>query len=141
MPAGPLALEEQPHDPDDAAQAGFYGGVFGYRHLQPKIRADVLAEVNYVAEMCGGESVEDSGLDDYGGSPFLQGRPRDGCPDSGCPNHARPASLRTRAIFDAAPDELDEFARSLWGSKGGDLQIIYQMCPLCSAIMTSNQCD
>lgn len=68
----------------------------------------------------------------------LQPRPpAEDCPAPGCPNHGRGSSLRTLAIFQEGRPE----ARDLWGLNCGSLQIVYQICPICSAIRTTNQSD
>ncbi len=51
--------------------------------------------------------------------------------------HERAGGLRTIGIFREEPARV----RGLWGPNCGSLQIIYQICPECGAIRTSNQCD
>ena len=93
-----------------------------------------------------GEEIFDPSFSDYetpeeylregNGLPFVQGKPTDDCPDPACPNHGRERSLRILAIF----EEEAERVRLLWGPNCGSLQILYQVCPLCHAIRTTNQC-
>jgi hypothetical protein len=68
--------------------------------------------------------------------PFEQAIPDEDCPDPACGNHGQRRSLRTLAIF----EEDERNVRALWGPNCGSLQIIYQVCPKCGAIRTTNQC-
>jgi hypothetical protein len=137
LPARPVAIEEGTYDPDKVRDGLFYAGVFGYGALSPKQYARLLRHVEKegLPDLFGWESAEDY-LNEGNPLPFVQGRPADDCPDSGCANHGRESSLRTFAIF----QEGEEEARGLWGRNCGSLQIIYQVCPECAAIRTSNQC-
>ena len=137
LPAQPVALEPGTYDPAKIEDALFYAGVFGYGALSPAqlgalrrhVETDLLPNQDYSYETA------EEYLEDGNGLPFVQGRPNDDCPDPACGNHGHASSLRTFAIFEDT-ERVDE----LWGPSCGSLQIIYQVCPLCSAIRTSNQC-
>ena len=45
-------------------------------------------------------------------------------------------ALRPFALF----QEADRTAKELWGPNSENLQIIWQVCPACSAILATNQC-
>lgn len=133
----PIAIEEGTYDPSKVQDALFYAGVFGYGALSPKQYAKLIryVEEQNLPELFGWESAE-AYLEEGHASPFAQGRPTDDCSDPDCPNHGKRSSLRPFAIFQEERRE----ARNLWGPNGENLQIIYQVCPECAAIHTSNQC-
>lgn len=139
LPAQPVALQPGTYDPAKIEDALSYAGVFGYEALsaaqlgalQRYVETDLLPDQIYSYETA------EEYLEDGNGLPFVQGRPNDDCPDPACGNHGIASSLRTFAIFE---EEETERVRELWGPNCGGLQIIYQVCPLCSAIRTSNQC-
>ena len=135
--ARPIAFEEAFYDPSKVKHGLFFAGVFGYEALSPKQCAKLVRHVEKegLHELYGWESAE-AYLEEGNGLPFVQGRPVDDCPDPSCTNHGREASLQTFAIF----QEDDKEFRKLWGPNGENLQIIYQACPACGAIRTSNQC-
>jgi hypothetical protein len=137
LPVQPVALEETAYDPDKVEHGLFYAGVFGYRALSPEQYARLVrhVETEDLPDLFGWESAE-AYLEEGNSLPFVQGRPVDDCPDPRCGNHGRASSLRIFAIFQEAEQE----ARTLWGPNGENLQIIYQVCPKCAAIRTSNQC-
>jgi hypothetical protein len=137
LPVIPVRFAEGSYDPAKVEDGLFYAGVFGYDALSPRQYARLVRRVEKegVPELLGWESV-DAYLKEGNGSPFVQGRPVDDCPDPACANHGREGSLRPFAIFREEPKEY----RKLWGPHGGNLQIIYQVCPACAAILTSNQC-
>jgi hypothetical protein len=133
----PVTLTEGSYDPGKVSDGLFYAGVFGYGALSASQYAELVRHVEEegLPEMLGWESAE-AFLEEGNGSPFVQGRPEDGCPDPACSNHVRKASLRPFAIF----QEDERLYRKLWGTSCDNLQIIYQVCPECAAIRTCNQC-
>lgn len=137
LPVQPVALTEGLYDPGMVEDGLSYAGVFGYGALSPEQYARLIRHVEKKGwpELFGWESAE-AYLEEGNGLPFLQGRPVDDCPDPSCVNHGRASSLRTVAIFEEEPTKI----RELWGPNCGGLQIIYQVCPECAAIRTSNQC-
>jgi hypothetical protein len=137
LPAQPVALEEGTYDPGKVEDGLLYAGVFGYGALSPKQYAKLVRHVKKkgLPELFGRDSAE-AYLEEGNVSPFVQGRPVDDCPDPSCANHGREASLRTFALF----HEDQEHVRKLWGPHCENLQIIYQVCPECTAIRTTNQC-
>ena len=114
-----------------------YAGVFGYGALSAKQYAKLVryVERKQLHDLFAWESAE-AYLEEGNGLPFVQGPPDDDCPDPACANHGRNSSLRTFAIFQEGQKEV----RKLWGPNCGSLQIIYQVCPECAAVRTSNQC-
>jgi hypothetical protein len=139
LPAQPLDLFEVSYDPADPKEALFYGGVFGFDALTKKQFAKVVRFVTdegWFNPECGeGETVEDY-LRQGAGGPFVQGPPDDGCPDPACRLYNKTAALRPFALF----QEDDRSAEELWGPYGENLQIIWQTCPSCGAILVTNQC-
>ena len=138
LPVRPIAIEEGTYDPAAIEDGLHYGGVFGYGALSAEQYARLVhrVEEDNLADLFGYDSAE-AYLQEGNGLPFVQGPPASDCPDPECDNHGRASSLRTFAIFEE--DEDDEI-RNLWGPDCGGLQIIYQVCPACAAIRTTNQC-
>ncbi len=133
----PLLLEKSSYDPGDPDDVLFYAGVFGYDTLttdQFTALARHVENNGLPDDGYGWESGEEY-LQDGNCLPFAQGRPVEGCPDPGCANYCRASSLRTFAIFQENRAE----ARSLWGPDCGSLQIVYEICPLCLVVRTTNQ--
>jgi hypothetical protein len=138
LPAQTLALAEARYDPGNPSDALRNAGIFGYEALTPDQYAELVRYVireGYDPDIFGWESPQDY-LQEGNSLPFVQGRPDDDCPEPACANHGRKGSLRVFAIF----EEENKYARGLWGPHCDNLQIIYQICPLCGAIHTSNQC-
>jgi hypothetical protein len=139
LPARALAMKEEPYNPRRTTDALVYAGIFGYDHLNP-------SQFSKLARFIEKRGFWDPNDSDYESAerylregnpwPFVQGPPECACPEPKCPNHGRPSSLRTFAIF----EEEEQHVRKLWGPDCGSLQIIYQVCPECSAIVTCNQC-
>jgi hypothetical protein len=137
LPTRPVVLAEERYDPGRAEDALFYAGVFGYEALSREQfdRLVQRVETDGLHEGSAWETAEEY-VREGNGLPFVQGPPANGCPDLRCANHGRKHALRTFAIFQEGEAE----ARWLWGPNCGSLQIIYQVCPRCSAILTTNQC-
>jgi hypothetical protein len=136
LPVRPVALVEVGYDPQSVTDVLGCGAVFGYDHVSPAVRAQAGQEAFATAELYGADvSGPDEALAGIA-SPFTQGRPVEDCPDRGCANHGRPSSLRTLAIF----EEGRPGYRELWGPSCDDLQIAWQICPLCGAVQATNQC-
>ena len=137
LPVRPVAIEEGIYDPNVIEDGLSYAGVFGYGALSAEQYARLLRRVEEddLADLFGYESAE-AYLQEGNGQPFVQGPPVEDCPDPECVNHGRASSLRTFAIFEEEDDEI----RALWGANCGGLQIIYQVCPVCAVIRTTNQC-
>jgi hypothetical protein len=137
LPIRPVDLVEEPYDPDSALDCLYYAGVFGYEHLS---REQFDRMVRQVGEDGLHEGTDWETAEEYvrkgNGLPFAQWPPADDCPDPACGNHGRMGSMRTLAIFQEGEAE----TRRLWGPDCGSLQIIYQVCPLCSSVLTTNQC-
>jgi hypothetical protein len=136
LPVQPVAITEGAYDPNKVEDALRHAGVFGYRALSSKQYAKLVRHVErkQLHELFAWESAEEY-LQEGNPLPFVQGPPDDDCPDPACANHGRKSSLRTFAIFQEGIKE----TRKLWGPYCGSLQIIYQVCPECGAIRTSNQ--
>ncbi|HUE70882.1 MAG TPA: hypothetical protein VMP01_08325 [Pirellulaceae bacterium] len=65
-------------------------------------------------------------------SPFIQQPPDDACPDPSCVNHDQLGSMRILATYSEENEEL-------WNRYGDFLQIIWQYCPRCEALLATNQ--
>jgi hypothetical protein len=72
--------------------------------------------------------------------PFIQGRPKSDCPDRTCKNHGKNGTMSPFAVFEEDGPNYWESVESLWGPHSESLQIIYEYCPRCFAIFTTNQC-
>lgn len=130
-------LVEYEYDPSKPRDALFHAGVFGCDHLtdqqMTKLERFVAAKGLCNPDLNGetpAEFIRDSCW------PYVQGPPHDDCPNPKCRNHRCECSLRTFAVFHESEQRLPK----LWGQNCGDLQIIYQICPRCKAIRTTNQC-
>lgn len=137
LPSQPLVFdEEQTYDPNTLNDLLTYAGIFGYAGASPRSYAKLVRHFKNerVAEMFGWESAE-AYVEESHTPPFVSGPPIDDCPNSECANHGRAASLRVFALF----EEERRKARELWGPNY-ELQLVYQVCPACAAIRTSNQC-
>jgi hypothetical protein len=139
LPAEPIVLAEASYDPGNPRDALRYAGVFGYGALSAVqfsgLARFVVGEGIFDPMFMDRETPEEY-LREGNGFPFAQGPPVESCPEPTCPNHGRASSLRTLAIF----REDEGRSRQLWGPNCGSLQIIYQVCPSCNAIRTTNQC-
>jgi hypothetical protein len=122
LPEVPVGLRADGYDPDNPAVAWMFSGLLGTEHLTDEQRRRVAA---FAAE---------SGLAAVGW-PYTGEPPADPCPDPACANHARPASLRTVALYQAG----GRFAQTLWGPAPADVQLVYQMCPACGAITATSR--
>lgn len=140
LPERPVRFEEVPYDPENPRDVLFGWGVFGISHLTVKQYQKLKRHIRNDPHLQVVVSLDYATVDDFlqegVASPFVQGRPVDGCPDSSCPRHKRTQSMRTFAVFQEQASEV----RNLWGPSCESLQIIYQICPKCSAIRVSNQC-
>lgn len=138
LPPQPVLLEEIPYDPGSPRDALVYAGIFGYDALTSNQRARlalfVVEEGIYDPEVDNEETPE--AFLEANTWPFVQGLPEEDCPNRSCKLHGRPGSLRILAIF----QEEEKEVRKLWGPNCGSLQIIYQICPVCGALRTTNQC-
>lgn len=139
LPASPLVLEEGVYDPSDPENALSYAGVFGYDALSPKQLAALARHVEKkgLLDIFDHYETGEDYLREGNCLPFTQGLPVEDCPDPACVNHGQVSSLRTLAVFREGRPQ----ARDLWGPDCGSLQIIYQICPACSAIRTTNESD
>lgn len=135
----PMSLVEARYDPGNPRDALLCAGVFGYDALTPvqfdKLVRYVVKHRMYDPDIFGWKSPEEY-LREGNPWPFVQGPPNRACPEPSCANRQRRGSLRTFAIF----EEEEKKVRKLWGPNCDGLQIVYQICPLCGAIHTSNQC-
>lgn len=138
----PLTLNEAKYDPNKPEDAYVLAGVFGSAILRPKqfkrLAQFLVAENLYPdPELFFGDwDSPEEYLREAHSWPFVQGRPDDDCPDPACSNHGQCGSLRTFAVFQEEKSEV----RQLWGPHCDSLQIIYQICPECSAVRVNNQC-
>ncbi|WP_422929213.1 hypothetical protein [Singulisphaera sp. PoT] len=136
--AAPLTLAEWEFDPSDPEHAFFYAGVFGLDALSAGEHAAPTRPIErQEAQDIFGQDIAEAYAGDDFAHPFDQAPPAEDCPDPECPSHHEASSLRTFAIFREARAE----ARNLWGPHCANLQIVYRICPTCSAIRTSNSND
>jgi hypothetical protein len=140
LPSEPVDFHEGSYHPANPKDAYCYAGAFGFDALTPAqfaaVERFVVAEGFFDAETSDYGSLEDY-LDNGAGLPFCQGPPRHRCPDPACTNHTIDGTMRPFALF----QEEDSRVRDLWGPNCGSLQIIWLICPACSAILTTNQAD
>lgn len=139
LPPQPVTLLEAPYDPDDVADVVFHAGVFGYDGLTPKQYAKVVRRAQRDAPSHGWDGSIEEFMQNACG-PYVQGRPVEGCPDRSCGNHGRPSSLRTVAIYVEHPFDWRKPTDPPAWCPDGDLMIIWQTCPKCTAIQATNQC-
>jgi hypothetical protein len=143
LPEQSLILKEVKYNPNKPKDAYVLAGIFGSEVLTPRQFARLASflveeELYPEPELYGGEwESPEEYLRIAHCWPFVQGRPHEACPDRNCPNHGQRGSLRIFAVFEEREKEVHRF---LWGPGGPFLQIIYQICPKCSAIRVSNQC-
>jgi hypothetical protein len=119
----------------------FYAGVLRCDALTPKQLSKAVDFVvakrlwDYELDDTGCETAEEY-LREWACSPFAQRTPDAGCPAKGCRLHKRVGSLRVFALY----QEAEKNARKIWGPIGENLQITYQLCPACGAVLVQNQC-
>lgn len=135
----PIELATDGYNPDDPRSAWGFSAIFGTAHLNDDQKQQI---VNLIRET--GEykefrhSAEQTPLDFVAGNtggPFFEFKPLDPCPDAQCSNSSVEGSLRTFALYMAG----GAFHETLWGPNHADVQVIYQICPLCQAIHVSSQ--
>jgi len=73
----------------------------------------------------------------FGSWPFWQGRPQDPCPDPSCPNHTAEGSLHVLLLIRRT--QLGAGVR-LFDGYGRYIRIIFLICPLCHALIATNEC-
>lgn len=139
LPATPIGLAADGYDPDNPAVAWFFSGFFGTAHLSPSQKhrvAELLTESGlFAAQQDRPDQTALQAVDEWEGWPFYEGPPADPCPDPACANHALPGSLRVFALYQASAG----FRRTLWGPDADDIQLVYQHCPACQAILCTSQ--
>jgi len=140
LPPTSLRMKEGVYNADDPQSVLSCWGFFGISHLTQKqlekVKRFALKKRIYDPEFSNWATVEEF-LEKGVGWPFVQDPPpTDRCPNPRCTRRAQKASLRTFAIF----EEEDKRVRRLWGPNCDSLQIIFQICPDCKTILTTNQC-
>lgn len=143
LPVEPMSLKTVKYDLDKPKDAYIIAASFGINLLTDTQFAGLA---RYVAKRklypnpewsgFGWDSAEDFLREEHGWWPFVQGPPSEDCLNPACSDRGRRGAMRTFAVF----EEEAEKVRSLWGPHCGSLQIIYQICPKCSAVSVSNQC-
>jgi hypothetical protein len=132
----PVSLRRYAYNADKPLDVLFYGGILGYRALTAKQFDNVI---DFVKRKKLWDSRIDGSPEEYvrkNDRPFSQGAPDSACRNPACKRHGKKGAMRTFALFQEATERL----KVLWGPCC-DLQIIYQFCPTCQAIHTTNQCD
>jgi hypothetical protein len=134
LPAKPVSLRDT-YDPQDLKDVYWHATVFGYDSLSPKKFAELARRVerNFGLERGAGKShLETFSYSEF----FVQGKPSNPCPEPKCSNRRHKGSMRILATF----EEDSNKSASLWGPSCENLQIIWLICPKCSAIFVTNQC-
>ncbi len=141
----PVVLRDQKFDRSDPEDILRLVGVFGVDRVpegaRPALRKLLKKEYREYAALF--ETAEDGTPDTLEGLarpfdyPFQQGRPDSPCPDPRCENHGKASSMHVLALVGSSPVP----GVALWGESGEGVQLIFEICPLCRAICTSNQCD
>ncbi|REJ81800.1 MAG: hypothetical protein DWQ34_01260 [Planctomycetota bacterium] len=145
-----VVAERSPFDPLNREHVREYIDVFGIESLSPQDQRALIRDLrNERDPSVGGISrATDEELQLTASGPSCQGHPASVCPNPECSNHTVPRSMQIIAIVPAYPfgdcvehDTLDVF--SPWGERCdlpcSDIEIVFEMCPVCSAIMATNQ--
>lgn len=135
FPATGITVAPYAYDPTKLTDAFTWGGVFGVGKLSPRDQAK--AKKRALDEMFRPkEPTTDEELLDLFDSPFAQGRPKGKCLNPDCGNHFQAGRLSTIALMPAEPVP----GVHVFGEYGGDVTLIFQMCPKCYTIRVSNEC-
>ncbi|GAB5406966.1 MAG: hypothetical protein Aurels2KO_51970 [Aureliella sp.] len=129
-----IKLTTHPFDPRNLDEASEWAGIFGIRHLNASHRAELRKRVEEYCDRVGEYPPNGDDLSEYLCSPFWQGPPNNCCINPKCENHSVPKSLQVFAIVPHEPVP----GLEIWG--GADVQTIFEICPMCYTIRSSNQC-
>lgn len=137
FPRCSIQLDWSPYDPTDRKEAYSLGAVFGIDKLSQDDRRWVLEQEAEQFEMANGyrPDTEEELLEALS-FPFAQARPNSACPNPACSNHSTHGNLSVLALMPAEPvPDVQTF-----GSWGGGVQLIFELCPECHTVHVSNQC-
>jgi hypothetical protein len=129
-----IKLTAHPFDLRNLDDACEWAGIFGIGHLDDSQRAVLRKRVEEYCHRMGEYPPDGDDLSEYLCSPFSQGPPNSCCINSKCENHEVRKSLRVFAIVPHEPVP----GLEIWG--GAYVQTIFEICPLCNTIRSSNQC-
>ena len=138
FPRSDITVTAFDYDPTNLDDAYFWAGIFGIGQLSA---ADQAAAKQRVAEEFDGLGLYSPETDEEYhealSSPFSQGKPVGGCLNPDCSNSGREGRLSTIALLPAEPVK----GVQTFGSLGGGVQLVFQICGECKTIRVSNQCD
>lgn len=123
------------YDPTDREDAYMWAGVFGVPKLSTADRQSVNRRVERDCQFT--YDFTDATEEEYEDAmcfPFMQGKPNNMCLNPGCESYSRHGQLSVIALLPPEPVP----GVQLWGGAG--VQLIFEMCPLCYTIRSSNQC-
>jgi hypothetical protein len=137
FPKSAIKVATHQYDPTDLQDAYQWAGVFGIGGLSERDRA--AAQSRVVEELFFDEAVPetDEDFDEAFSNPFMQGKPDSPCLNPQCSNRNRKGRLTPIAIMPAEPVK----SVHTFGRWGGDVQLIFRMCPKCYTIRVCNECD
>ena len=121
-------------DPSSLEESETWAGVFGIEHLNKKQRAKLRKRIEKHCKTFGMYPPSDDDLAEFLNSPFWQGPPKGTCLNPSCSNYRLSNTLNVFAIVPHDPIP----GLEIWG--GADVQIIFEICPLCHTIRSTNQC-
>lgn len=134
FPASDVSIFECQFDPTDPEDAYMWAGVFGVSKLSASdrelVKRRVERDCEYTYDFTDATEEE---YDDAMCFPFMQGKPDNRCLNPDCGNHGLNGQLDVIALVPPEPVS----GVSLWG--GSDVQLIFELCPLCDTIRSSNQ--
>lgn len=139
FPTIPVELKSTQFNPSNPEDAGKYFNVFGISKLSPNDQQafldGFLAWWNQFAPEPWTGTMEE--LLEYHSGPTVQQHPASRCPNPKCRNHNQRRKMNIFALIPSDPHP----GISLWGKGGRGTQIVFEICPECSSIVASNQCD
>ncbi len=136
FPRSPARVEPVRYDPADPADAAAFAGVFGVGGLSPENRADFGARAAEFAELFGFDPPgTDDELAELLPAPFAQSRPSGRCPNPDCDAHRSGERLRSIALVSGEPVP----GVRPWGDHGAGVQVVFESCPHCHAVLATNQ--
>ncbi len=134
FPSHSIELAAHSFDPKNLDDAAQWAGVFGIRHLADDQLAELKRLIDAHCDEIGDYPPEGDDFYDYLCSPLWQGTPNNCCINPGCENNSKPQSLNVLALVPHDPIP----GLEIWG--GAYVQTIFEICPLCYTIRSSNQC-
>ena len=130
----PVNLSAYSFDPTNLDESETWSGVFGVDHLTTRQRTKLKKRIAKQCKAFGEYPPDSDDLSEFLRSPFWQGPPRNCCLNPDCKNFQLRNSLNVFAIVPCEPIP----GLLIWG--GAEVQTIFEICPLCYTIRSSNQC-